>query len=313
MDQQNQRPRTEESSVAPTILSSSRLLRLPVEIRTLIWSETLTKRCVHILRDAHVWSRTESFTKIHEIDHSHQHQGQTHMRCINCPCQRPIGLVVVCWQVYYEVVQLQYERMLICFASSDLALTYLATKLSTHPTTSFSLSHLRNVQLYLGPAKFNTHQTNVQNYTFLKALAKDAHNLEVLSLSFAYFYRAPQQTLPLGRKTLGYLLRFKGLTQLNLHMEQVLPGPIGSSELGDTVLSRFWFRWRCTQAILRRHACRSSAFGNGVMIESLPLEATLRQSLIAQRMTVNALRDLVLKLEANQQLWHSLISSVAKV
>lgn len=231
--------------------SQSPLLRLPTEVRLLVWSFLFHRRCLHVLANDRVWCATTTFNASHHLGECHRHLLPPTLRCTYCP-SNPVAAIAATSRLFYsEVALLRYERTLLCFVSSSVCLAYLRVKLSTHYVTGFSFERIRHLQLDLGPAKYIARGDSEQNYSVLTLLARHATCLVTLNLNFTWYYRAPFDALPLNRKTITCLLKLRGLRNFNLRMYQVLPGPTGLTELRRKLLTRFWKRWRCMEAVIR--------------------------------------------------------------
>lgn len=231
--------------------NQSPLLRLPTEVRMLVWSFLFHRSCVHVLAHDLVWCDTTTFNTCHHLGECHQHQLLPTVRCTRCPTSSVAAIAATSRLFYSEVALLRYERTLLCFESSTVCLAYFRLKLSTQHVTGFSLQRIRHLQIDLGPAKYNSRAKSEVNYSVLTLLARHASHLVTLNLNFAWYYRAPFDILPLNRTTICCLLRLRGLQNFNLRMHEILPGPTGVTELRRKLMTRFWRRWRCMETAIR--------------------------------------------------------------
>lgn len=274
----------------------SPLLRLPTEVRMLVWSFLFHRRCVHVLADDWVWCETSTFNAAHHLGECHMHLLCPTLRCSHCPTNPVAAIAGTCRLFYSEVAQLRYDRTLLSFVSTSVCLAYLQLKLPTHYVTGFSLARICHLQLDLGPAKYNARGNNDQNYSLLALLACHATSLVTLNLNFSWYYRAPFDILPLNRKTIIALLKLRGLGHFNLRMYEVLPGPTGLTKLRRKLLARFWKRWRCMEAAIRLQVSpHISTLDNSSDLADLlnAVRAYVGNKTVTFELIRNATRDLV--------------------
>lgn len=290
---------TESTVTQPTnqvrnhLTRSASLTDLPPEIRLLIWRHVFKRRFVHILEGTFVFCNIIAFETSHHIRECHHHILWPTVKCSNCPRNSIAAVASVCRQFFLEVADIRYQQTLISFASSAVCLAYIDAKLSTRHVTAFSTQRLYHVQLDLGAAKYNSANVNRQNWALLKLLAREASNINTLNLNFTWFYRATADVLPLGRKTVEHILRFRNLRQLNLRMYQVLPGPVGMSDLHEKQLMLFWLRWRCMEAILRLHVSPTGFPMARNLASSRDLICQARKLVAGRRITCTVVRDVI--------------------
>lgn len=273
----------------------SPLLRVPVEIRMLVWSFLFTRKTVHVLEHDRVWCNSAAFAASHNLSECHRHLLQSSVRCSACPRNSVLAIAAVCRSFFTEVVDLRYERTLLCFSSATICLSYLETKLSTHCVTHFGLERIRHVQLDLGPAKYNPREINERNYIILNQLVQRATRLVTLNLNFVWYHRAPLDALALSHGMISCLLQFRGLQSFNLRMYETSPGPLGPSEEHRKLLTRFWMRWWCLEALLR---LRVSRCVSTVAHPARPvgLDAAVRDCVGGQRISLEVVRAVMLGL-----------------